>query len=402
MIMKRHIIEQPRQLAAGFYKVAVVDTATQRVVWEQKDWGRNLILNNGIDGIALRSWAASFSVATAGTGVTPTSRSAPTAAASQSTTTVSVTGTGFTFDAGDVGNMIKWGTSEEARIVSFTNPTTVEVTPSQSVVSGAFTVYHTNQTDVDTFVKRTGTYLTGAPNCQTAYDALTGMAMLRRTFDFSVEVGTVSYTEVALGWDLSFADRCFSRILLPSAVPVNAGQQLRLVYELRITLAPTTPEAITAAVSGWPVLPSTSTTAQQQLQLFAIDSVSSAGNTVAGIRANEPSVAAHVWISPSAAALVAFDGTPADRSVNGSYIAATLSAYTPFSYTRDRTGVFPVGDANRTDFRSLGVGQQDGFAGYNPFANGCAFVVLFDENQAKANTQTLTLTFRSTWNRVLA
>ena len=399
MAMNERMIKMPHQAACGFYRVAVVDAATKEVVWQQKDWGRNLILNNGMDSVAVRTWAEQFTIASAGTGITPTSRTAGTATAAQAGTTVTLSGTGITFDAGDVGNMIKWGTTEEARIVTYTSPTQVEVTPSQSVSDGAFVIYHTNQTDLTTQVKRTSTYLTGAGNCGTTVDTGTGTVKLRRTFDFSAEVGTVNYTEVALNWHLVNPNTAFSRILLPSAVPVNAGQQLRLVYELQIVMSPTTPVVFSAAVSGWPVAPSTDTQAQQQIQYAGLNQVATNGTSGSSNLSNEPSDASYVFISPSSTALASFNSC-VDRSTSAAQISSTLSAYVALSFSRDKTSTFPVGQANGTTWRSIGVGTSGIPPVYS--SNNSGFVVLFDQNQTKANTQTLTFTFRNSWSRVLA
>lgn len=34
----------------GFYKVSVIDWKTNGVIWEQPEWNKNLILNQGMDG----------------------------------------------------------------------------------------------------------------------------------------------------------------------------------------------------------------------------------------------------------------------------------------------------------------------------------------------------------------
>jgi hypothetical protein len=78
-------------------------------------------------------------------------------------------------------------------------------------------MYNTNQTALAIETKRTNTYLTGSPNCQTTDTGTQIQA--RRTYDFSVEVGTVNYTEIGFSWTNTGANTTFSRILLPSPVP---------------------------------------------------------------------------------------------------------------------------------------------------------------------------------------
>ncbi len=63
-----------------------------------------------------------------------------TGTASQATTVV--TGTGTAFTAGMVGGIIVYSTGAHAYISVFTNGTTLTVTPSQSVVTSAYTIYY--------------------------------------------------------------------------------------------------------------------------------------------------------------------------------------------------------------------------------------------------------------------
>lgn len=401
---------QLHQTARGLYKVAVVDALTKEVVWEQKDWGKNLILNNGLDGIAVRTWATSTQYAVAGTGITPTAISSAEVTASQAGTTVTASVGSYTFSSGDIGNMIKWdGGGEEARITGYTNPQSVTVTPSQSVGSGTFVVYQTNQTGMATEVKRTTTYLTGAPYCQTSYDLSTGVVALRRTYDFSTEVVQRNYTEVGTCWNQTAftGNTTFSRILLPVAVTVNPGQQLRFIYELQITVGPRSPVSFSAAVSGWPVLPSTNTDAQQMLEHFGITIVSTNGYASydAGGYTNEPSESSsfggYMFVSPNSTPFTTFNTTVDRRTTGYEYTQVSLLPYTPLSFTIDKTATFTVAQLNRTDLRSVGMcAYNPGQNLYPAYTNGC--VVLFDQPQTKNNTQTLTFTFRFIWGRVLA
>src|SRR6185295_12246129 len=121
---------------------------------------------------------------------------------------------------------------------------------------------------------------------------------------------------------------------------------------------------------------------------------------------NEPSSAGSittgtcVFISPSSTALGTFNNAPPNRSTNVSFTGTGLSSYSAFQYQRDKTGVFSVGEANRTDFRSMGLGWRNSGAATDPSVS-TGFCFLFQQVQAKGNTQTLTLTFRYTWSRTL-
>jgi len=401
---------QQHQTARGLYKVAVVDAATQEIVWEQKDWGKNLILNNGMNSVASRYWAASMAFAVAGTGITPMALSSAEVTASQASNVVSATVGSYTFSSGDIGNTIKWDVGgAEALITGFTNPQSVTVTPSQSVGSGTFVVYQTNQTGMATEVKRTAVYLPGAPYCQTSVDISTGVVALRRTYDFSAEVIQRNYTEVGACWNSTAftGNTTFSRILLPLAVTVNPGQQLRFVYELQVTLGPVTPASFSASVSGWPVAPSVNTNASQQLEHHGLQIVASsgAGTNGAGGYANEPSesgtMGGYMFVSPNASAFSAFDTTVSRQASGYEVSLMSLLPYTPLSFTLDKTATYTVAQLNRTDLRSVGLCANLVSSGLNPaVANG--LVTLFDQSQSKNNTQTLSFIFRFTWGRTLA
>ena len=80
----------------------------------------------------------------------------------------------------------------------------------------------------------------------------------------------------------------------------------------------------------------------------------------------------------------------------------TLSAYSNLNFYRDKTVTFLVGEANRSDWRSMGLGSDQYSPGVGSAGNGTAFVCVFDEAQTKDSLYTLTLTFRITVGRTLA
>lgn len=397
------IIRSTHQRAQGFVQCFVVDAATGKVV---KEYPRqpNLILNQGLDAIASVSWANAMAYCSAGTGTTPTNDSSGVTTATQAGTAVNLVGGSFTFTSTlvDGGNMIKWATGEEAMIVSVTTPTSVVVNNSAVVGAGVFTVYRTNQTQLTTQVKRTNTYLTGSPYCQSS---LAGNVLsMRRTFDFTAEVGTVNYTEIALGWANAPSTAIFSRILMGAPITVLGSQQLRVTYQLNVTVTPPAPFAKTAIVNGWPVPPAVGTTGVEAVQFIGLNSVQTSGATNSfdtGFGAAEPSAGANIgiFIATDAAAPASF-GSAVGRSgaVN---IGAGAAAYIAGSYYVDKSTTFAVGTGNGTAWRSMGYGFYLPSSGWNP-SSQTTMVFVFDEAQTKLNTHTLTLTWRFSWSRVLS
>lgn len=398
-----------RQLRAqGFVQCFVVDAATKQVVREYPVQ-KNLILNQGMDALASQLYADCMAYCSAGTGVTPTSDDSGVTTAAQSGTTVNLSGGSFTFTntGTDAGNTIKWDSGQEAMVVTVVTPTQVTVDRSQTVGAGQFTVYRTNQTQLSSQQKRTSTYLTGSPYCSTVLALNT--LKLRRTFDFTSEVGTVNYGEVALGWSNTGATNIFSRILLASVVPVASGQQLRVTYELQITVTPLAPYTKSAVVNGWPVAPATDTNGTEAIQYLGLSSVrSSDGSTTiydGGWYAGEPSsstggIPVGIFVSPDASAPASF-GSSVDRFSGSTVLLATPASYIPGTWYMDRSVTFAVGQANSTTIRSMGMGTEYSASSIHA-AQATVDVFVFDQAQTKVNTHTLTLTWRTSWSRVLS
>lgn len=397
-------ISGPHQKAQGFAQCFVVDSVSGKVVREYPRQS-NLILNQGMDQVATTAWAAIFQYCSAGTGVTPTSDDSSPTTAAQSGTTVTLSGGSFVFTSTpvDAGKTIKWDSGEEATIVTVTSPTVVEVSNSATVLADDFIVYRTNQTQLATQVKRTNTYLTGSPFCGTT--VASNVVKMRRTFDFTAESGLVTYTEVGLGWDAGSPTSIFSRILLAVPVPVGAGQQLRVTYELWVTVLPAASFSKTAIIGGWPVAPAATTDGMEAVQYIGLTFVSTAGTALAnleqGLGSGDPATTSGigVFVSDDATAPASF-GSSVNRSLNASYANATRAAYVAGTYYVDKSATFAVGSGNGTGIRSIGYGA------HNPnvyFAYGqTVMVFVFNEAQTKLNTHTLTFTWRFAWSRVLS
>ncbi|MGV0949194.1 MAG: hypothetical protein ACOYB3_00885 [Azonexus sp.] len=399
------------QQAVGMYKVLVVDADTEAVVYES-DWSKNLILNQGMDQVASKTWVELFEYGVCGTGTSPNSIDSSTDTISQSGTTITAVGgtIDFTTDA-VAGDMIKWDSGEEARITSVTSALIVEATPSQSVGSDQFTIWKTARVGLQTETKRSNTYLTGAGNCETTQSGTT--LQHRRTYDFSTEVGSITYTEVGVAWASTLATTVFSRILLNTPVPLISGQKLRLVYQLNITFSPSVIVTKNLPVGGWPVAPSVNTDGQECIQRLVASAVSAVGSTASlnnyGVALdpaspNSVSAGRHFAVSTNSSPLAAF-GSAADRSTTAfnCSVAATNAAYTPLSFQLDVSCVFQVADAVSASIRSVCLGVRQSSNGWQVYDTlRQAFTFLFDQAQTKTNTQTLTFTVRFTWTRVLA
>jgi len=412
------IISHCYQQASGVVQCQVVEKG--RVVRSYEPQ-KNLILNQGLNTVCSSVvWGDAFLHCAAGTGTTATN-AASGAGENGSGASTTFTGPGsfnFTSNAA-VGDMLKMSSGSssgtEVRITAVTDATHVEYIPSGTLSSGEFTIYKTSQVGLATEVKRHSVYLTGSGNCGSSVSG--SSCVLKRTFDFSAESGGVTYNEVGFSWTSTPGNNLFSRIKLSSGVPLIAGQQFRVIYTLTIAVSPTTLTPATFNITGWPVLPSTSLDGDQQWQLPGIIGIatdgtyqqSDAGGSY-GTGCLEPCIvdtasglySCYIWISPNASAPTSFNTAAVDRTANSAHQIVTLSSYVALDFFRDKSTTFAVGAANRTDFRSMGLGTYRFGSSVYPESTGCAFVCVFDEAQTKSSLYTLTLSFRIHVGRTLA
>ena len=391
--------QKQQQQAQGHVQCSVVDTATGLVVKEYPRQ-KNLILNQGLEAVASAYWASLFVYAAAGTGTTPTVIDSGIVTAAQFGTSVTLSGSVFTDTATDAGKVIKWDTSETAMVVTVLDPTSVTVNNSGTVAADGFRVFNTNQTGLAAELKRTNNYLIGSPYTDSELSG--NHLVLRRTYDFTEEVVSVDYSEIAVGWSTGPTDN-FARILLAAPVTVLPDQQLRVVYELTVGILPATNNSTSAAIGGWPVAPAVTTDGVQATQFIGLAYVDTDGNTQpnydAGFTANEPSQLSSVGL------FVSTDGTPPNSF--GSSVArvaidavAATGTYTAGNYYVDKTAVFDTSAGNGTNILSMGYGYHNPnlfFAGSNT-----TLVFVFNEAQTKENTRSLGLTWRFSWTRTLS
>jgi len=388
----------------GTIKVSIVEKG--KVVRTYKPQ-RNLILNRGLDDIASNTIGECFRYCAAGTGSTATELLSGSETATLSTGTVTISQTGFLAgDSSDVGRTIKLTSGGTYLVIAAISATQCTVTPADTTSPDNFTIYNTNQTGLTSestlpgpSSKRTQTYLTGAPDCQTVTTGAT--TLMTRTFDFAAETGSITYNEVGFSATQNLGNNLFSRIKLPSGVPLTIGQQLRVQYSLSVTVSPITPLTFSSSpIIGWP-----SATGTLQHHSIPMLYVSTTGQTSQGTNSvdgffyansGEPSqnLSNLIIISTNSNP----HGTYGFRWLDGSItnVAVGLSSYVAGTYTRDKSGTFPVGSANATNWRAyisivnIGDGNFSGGARY-----------LMDVAQTKASTFTLTLGFRTTWGRIL-
>ena len=275
-------------------------------------WKKNLILDQGLDKFATVRFADCFLFAAAGTDNTPVQDS-PAALATWSATTL--TASAATWASTDVGKMVVFATGQQAYITGFTDSTHVTVDRANTIPVGtAFVMYRVNQTGLVAEIARTNLYSQNDGDNSTTTSG--PLVQLQRTFIFPVESGTGNtYYEIGFS-DLAAAGaNLFSRVVLNPGITVlgpsnsNAGQQLEVTYQLRLTFGPTSPNVLppTQQVAGLP----------RSYQIYQIQP------TVPGF---DITVNAFVPFNQSDRIVISGTGTPYDNVAGAFYTIAAIVA----------------------------------------------------------------------------
>lgn len=391
----------PAQMARGVVRCQVVDARTRRVV-KDYDPQKNLILNQGLDMIAVRSWANCFLKCAAGTGTRATQTDPAPTLLSQTGTVLQLTGGSFVFTdtMTDAGKVIKWVSGQEAMIVSVDSPTQARAADAKTIFAKSFKVFLTQQTGLQTETGRSGTYFTGESGCGTTLSAGTGTGTLRRSFDFPTQMGSpITYKEVGFSNTASAGANLFSRVLLTVPVLVNPGQLLRVIYDLSITASPFVPVSRNANISGWVA------SGSDVLETWGLMGVNGVGATVAiqtyasviDVNGNEPSADTWVLLGSDTTAVQAFGSDPVNRFVTGDSLRQlVIDDYIPLTFVRTKSIIFLRTDAVKTTLRTLALGNQNTSTDI-----ACFYVFRFSANQSKDVAHELSLAFKFTWGRII-
>jgi hypothetical protein len=403
----------------GYYKVGVVNPAIDKVEWKEE--GSNLILNQGMDNLYNMSIADQMTFAACGVGTRPSNQYDGTAQISQSGNMVYMNKTGslitsFTASFGvyphlvEVGDMISCSNGQQLVVSAINDGYNLTVTPSYTFSSQSFAVYKTSQLGLQNESFRGGPgilnsqYVTGIGNCGTTFTG--SIVNYKRTYDFAPVLTTQTFNEIGIGWAITGSNTIFSRVLLQSPVVVAAGFKLRIAYILVASFGPTGSIYGAASIGGWPVLPSTTTNGTQSVQTVMCSTIDVNGISNTNFSALDPyftSVGAYsscIFISTNSSSLASV-GSAVDRSASLAAASPAMSkaAYTNGNYYCDKTGTTTASFASNT-IRSMGFGIFGG--GVFPYnASQQAYCFVFDQPQTLLNTQTLSLTFRYSWGRIL-
>ncbi len=425
------------QKLEGAFKIAIIDSTTNTVIWEQPEFQKNLILNNGMNQVPYTTYASLTTHGIAGTGSRVNKVSGGTATVSQTGTTLTLspdssflgfTGSLYGYSASlESGDVVVFdvgsGGVNNIMVSSSIIGATCNTYKSAEIPPTTFTIWKTSQQRLHSEYKRAGQnvansqIVTGVDYCNSLYIPQSASLIMQRTWDFAPESSLITYNEVGTGWSYNTPTAIFSRLLLPSPLIVDINQKIRLTYQIKVSVGPTTASARPDAyVAGWTVnSPSGSTTmGSESLQtigtsLSYVDNNGSSQGTPtlepSGIGANNCAF----FLSNASTSLSNFN-TSSDRGGTVATIAGLSdggtytyqNAYVNNSFTVNKTAVHGLYLMNRNDIRSMGFGSYyyNGYSYVQPWnAGNNAYCFVFNIPQTKANTQTLTVAYTWTWDR---
>ena len=353
---------------------------------------RNLLLDKGLNQLALSSWIELFSFFALGTTSNPTSRDS-------GLITVTIAGgtamasAGF-FEAADVGRLIKCDSGEERYITAYTSPTVVTVAGSD-VAASQFTVWYVNDTSLGAEDHRFNTMTADAGDHGYSWNGVTGILSTWKTMiSNAVTVGAITFKEIGWSNSGSTADGVNGRALINAGVgdTLVTGQRYKVKLTLDRTFSPATPRAC-PAIAGW------GGTAQEQIEEIMVSYwTPGGGNSTGGVL--EPKSGNTFALSTASDALRAPVFYPDAHQpmigawIDGTWIDGTLAAYVSNTFYRDQSVVFDAGVSTGPNVRSITTRADY----YGPY-----FVhrMLMDADHAKTSADKLTFTYRKSWGRNL-
>lgn len=377
-----------KQSAQVHYRVSVLGRTGRTV--KKLARKKNLILDQGLDGIAERTWAQAFSVAVVGTGTTPVRRDSGAVDLSRAGSTVTASA-GF-FEAADVGRLLKFDSGEEMRVTVFTSATEVTVDTAGTISAGPGTVWYVNQTALAAETKRTNTYSSDIGANGSTFAAATWTH--KRTFIFAAEVGSVTYREVGWSHTTAVAANLFGRDLLAGAgVSLVAGQQLKVEVELSVIYSPAASTAWTNVITGW------AQDGAHGIVASAVSIVESGGaSTTQGGGILEPGDGGtkRIVLSTDSTAIPALiSGSELVQAAVVEAISLAAGSYAAGTFAKNYSATFAVGQGNSAALRTIAIGFNS--AGQERVC----YRVLLNAAETKDSSHTLALTITFNWGRVL-
>ncbi len=242
----------------------------------ERPWEKNLILNAGLDGLALKAGLSGSPAncnrfCSVGSGTNPNSIASGAITFTQVTTTITASG-GF-FTSNMVGGIFKYGTGSggaEYYITAFTDSMNVTVDTSATVaVPSVATVWQVQQTALQTKLYETSTYQTNSGDCGSTFTATT--VTHQRTFVFPAQASP--YTVNEIGYSSVTGVNMIGRVVLSSSDVVGTTNIYIVVVAITLTYSPSVPTAVIDVGTG------IVTAGNAMIEWWSVSKVNSDGTT---------------------------------------------------------------------------------------------------------------------------
>jgi hypothetical protein len=344
---------------------------------------RNLLLDSGLDGIAVRSFWDAFTHCVLGDGTTPTKRDSGSITVSIASEVA--TASANYFEAGDVGRLLKLDSGQEVYIAGYTSPTEISVTGASDDSADEATIWYVNETGHANELVRTSTLSSDSGDVSSTWDS--AQVEHKRTFVFPVETDARTYKEIGWSHTASSGGNLLGRDLIPNAGDsISPGQQYKVIVKLQVTVSPTIITTVSDVGSGgW----DTSGTAILITTDDMLEGSESYGRFEGSKRVIKVALRAGATDLPTAPSGEYFDyDYDSDfRMTKESYVNGSFQLI--FKYT------FSVNSSNGT-FTGIDFGGDYGGNKIIPYLR-----IKFDASQTKDSDHTLEIKLKQSWGRIL-
>lgn len=212
--------------------------------------------------------------------------------------------------------------------------------------------------------------------------------------------GFTDYTEVGFSHTEESGNNVNIRVLFSAPVRVyvstllQASQQLKLTYECRLTVSPSTATngSLASIISDPGNLMSGNKSGKSAIETFATSLVLTDGSTDSNSAQLEPYFEGYAGLSLTNDALAPL--TNKVRNSSTAFVPLVKAAYVPGAFENTYQALFGLNDAISNSWRSLMI--------YDPDSELSIFAFLYDAAQKKDGNHSFSISFKKTWGRDLS
>lgn len=375
------------------------------------DWRDYMITDAGLDAVGTagsQGWLGFLAAVILGTNVSPTPVRRDSAGITFTQAGTTLTASGAFFSVADVGRLFKWGASGsgsggvEVYITAFTSSMVVTVSVSATVaVPSEGVVWYVNTAALLTPIAGlTWTKDSGGANNFNNTSTLSSVATVtsQTVLISSALAAPATVTEIAFNNNTTNSN-VFDRDLINPPVALLAGDQARVTVQLIRNYSPITTTAVPGNVGA-----GLSTVGDMQIESLNMDGNGGgisefAANGSVPSSGNNPLDPGSNILGAIISGSITFQAFSFTTETNRASFYKTLTAasYGSGNRYRDFSGTLSISQGNGT---INGVGIFSGL-GEGSATSGSFVTWKFTTPGTKLSTQTLAITLRKSWSRVL-